>query len=131
MYWVMFSVVILLVVGWGSSENGMILYALYFSWAFLVLIYQLVLAIAKKFNMKAITFVLSVIAAKKASPDISVIPQLIVPVSVAYLLLTFIRIFADFVLYTVPVAFRTVFCGGIFVVIYITVFLFIGFFVDK
>lgn len=62
MYWVMFSVVILLVVGWGSSENGMILYALYFSWAFLVLIYQLVLAIAKKFNIKAITFVLSVIA---------------------------------------------------------------------
>ena len=78
-----------------------------------------------------IVFVLSVIAAKKANPDISVIPQLIVPVAVAYLLLTFIRIFADFVLYTVPVAFRTVFCGGIFVVIYITVFLFIGFFVDK
>ena len=40
--WAGFSVVILLLLGWGAPENGQILYALYFGWAFLVLLYQLV-----------------------------------------------------------------------------------------
>lgn len=39
--WALFSVVILLILGWGSQENGMILYSLYFGWAFIVLIFQL------------------------------------------------------------------------------------------
>jgi O-antigen/teichoic acid export membrane protein len=78
-----------------------------------------------------IVFILSVIAVTKDGQGISVIPQLIVPVSVSYLLLTFLRIFADFVLYTVPTVFRTFFCGGIFVLVYVTIFLFIGFFVDN
>lgn len=61
-FWVAFSVLILLVVGWGASENGMILYSLYFGWAFLVLIYQLVLVIAKKLNIKALTIIFSISA---------------------------------------------------------------------
>lgn len=31
--WMLFSVFLLLLVGWGSRENGMILYSLYFQWA--------------------------------------------------------------------------------------------------
>ncbi len=40
--WVALSVVILFILGWGTSENGLILYELYFGWAFLVLLVQLV-----------------------------------------------------------------------------------------
>lgn len=39
--WAGFSVVLLLVVGWGASENGMVLYTLYFFWAFAALLYML------------------------------------------------------------------------------------------
>ena len=34
-YWILVSAVILLGVGWGAAENGMILYSMYFVWAFL------------------------------------------------------------------------------------------------
>ena len=33
--WVLFSVVLLAIVGYGASENGFILYSYYFSWAFI------------------------------------------------------------------------------------------------
>lgn len=39
--WVGFSLVLLLGLGWGTGENGLILYALYFGWAFFVLLFQL------------------------------------------------------------------------------------------
>ena len=51
-YWVCFSVVMLLILGWGTKENGLILYALYFGWAFLVLLFQLVEKTGKRFKMK-------------------------------------------------------------------------------
>lgn len=38
--WVVFSVFILAIIGWGAYENGMILYSLYFSWAYVCLIYM-------------------------------------------------------------------------------------------
>lgn len=38
MGWVSYSVVILGLIGWGSTENGMVLYILYFSWAFFALL---------------------------------------------------------------------------------------------
>jgi hypothetical protein len=44
--WVLFSFVILCVIGWGAAENGLVLYTLYFSWAFLSLV---VMAIEKLF----------------------------------------------------------------------------------
>lgn len=50
--WVAFSVVMLLGLGWGTKENGLILYALYFGWAFLVLLFQLVEKIEDKLNTK-------------------------------------------------------------------------------
>ena len=46
--WAGFSAVLLLAVGWGAPENGMILYTLYFGWAFLVLLFRLVERIAAK-----------------------------------------------------------------------------------
>ena len=39
--WILFSFVILCVGGWGTYENGLILYSLYFSWAFYTLFYRL------------------------------------------------------------------------------------------
>ena len=50
--WVGFSVIMLLGLGWGTVENGLILYALYFSWAFLVLLFQLLEKVGEtlKFN---------------------------------------------------------------------------------
>lgn len=39
--WVVFSALVLLAAGWGTQENGLILYSLYFGWAFPVLLYRL------------------------------------------------------------------------------------------
>jgi hypothetical protein len=39
--WVGFSIVLLMLVGWGAAENGMVLYTLYFFWAFAALLYAL------------------------------------------------------------------------------------------
>ena len=45
--WILFSGVILLGIGWGTAENGLLLYALYFAWAYIVLIYQFLKKICK------------------------------------------------------------------------------------
>lgn len=50
-YWVIFSVAILCIVGWGTKENGLILYSLYFSWAFVILLYNLMKYIFNKFKI--------------------------------------------------------------------------------
>ncbi len=39
--WMLFSLFLLLLIGWGSPENGMILYSLYFQWAFSALVWLL------------------------------------------------------------------------------------------
>lgn len=57
--WVGFSVVMLLVLGWGTEENGLILYSLYFGWAFLVLLFQLVEKIQDKLKVKFLIPVLT------------------------------------------------------------------------
>lgn len=46
--WVAFSVIILFAVGWGTAENGLILYTLYFAWAYLILLYQFLKNILRK-----------------------------------------------------------------------------------
>ena len=46
--WVLFSVFLLLIVGYGASENGFILYSYYFSWAFVCLIFRLFELLLKK-----------------------------------------------------------------------------------
>ena len=45
--WFVFSFIILCLVGWGTSENGLILYQLYFSWAFIVLFYHGIVSIIR------------------------------------------------------------------------------------
>ena len=63
--WIGFSVFILLIVGWGSPENGMLLYSLYFSWAFIVLLFMLLQWISEKLNIKlfipVVSFVIAVL----------------------------------------------------------------------
>lgn len=63
--WVVFSVALLLVLGWGTAENGLILYSLYFGWAFLVLLFQLVEKMESTFNtcflIPAATIVIAVL----------------------------------------------------------------------
>lgn len=56
--WIALSWVMLLVLGWGTGENGLILYGLYFGWAFLALLVQLVETIERKCN---VNFLLPVI----------------------------------------------------------------------
>lgn len=60
--WVGFSVVMLLGLGWGTKENGLILYALYFGWAFLVLLFQLVEKIESKLNVRYLIPIFTVCA---------------------------------------------------------------------
>lgn len=40
--WLGFSFLVLVVLGWGTPENGLILYALYFGWAVILLLFALV-----------------------------------------------------------------------------------------
>jgi hypothetical protein len=47
--WMLFSFGLLVIVGWGASENGMILYSLYFFWALLSLIFAGIKKLLAKF----------------------------------------------------------------------------------
>lgn len=60
--WVIFSFALLGLVGWGTAENGLVLYTLYFSWAYLVLAFLALTALTKKWKT-AQTVVLGGIAA--------------------------------------------------------------------
>jgi hypothetical protein len=51
MSWIFFSFLILCLIGWGTTENGLILYSLYFSWAFVSLIILGVERILSKYSM--------------------------------------------------------------------------------
>ena len=57
--WVIFSVIMLFVLGWGTQENGLVLYSLYFGWAYFVLIFQLLQNIFK--NPKAFKIAIAVL----------------------------------------------------------------------
>lgn len=61
--WCVFSAAILLLMGWGTAENGLILYSLYFGWSFLVLLFQLVEKIEEKLRAKFLVPLLSVAGA--------------------------------------------------------------------
>ena len=54
--WVIFSVILLLFIGWGTSENGLILYSLYFAFAYLSLFYLFFRSIIK--NDKVFKFLI-------------------------------------------------------------------------
>ena len=52
--WCLFSMIVLGIAGWGTNENGLILYSLYFGWAYLALIVKLGMAIVKKLKVEKI-----------------------------------------------------------------------------
>lgn len=58
--WIVLSIVMLLGLGWGTAENGLILYELYFGWAFLVLLFQLVEKIEDRLNVNFLVPVFSI-----------------------------------------------------------------------
>ncbi len=76
-------------------------------------------------------FALSLFVVRSVYSAGRVFYHLFLPVVLSYILLTFVRTLADFVLYSIPTAFRTVFCGGLFVLVYGTVMIFAGVFIDK
>ena len=59
--WVIFSFFILSIFGWGTQEIGLILYTLYFSWAFIVLIYSLIDKLFSKIPKLEYTLLISLI----------------------------------------------------------------------
>ena len=60
--WVAFSPVLLVLIGWGAKENGMILYTLYFGWAFISLFIMLINKIPKKlFVIKHVLYSISLL----------------------------------------------------------------------
>jgi HAD superfamily phosphoserine phosphatase-like hydrolase len=58
--WIIFSFIILCVIGWGTKENGAILYSLYFFWPYVSLLCLLINKIKKK-NIKIFIYVLLII----------------------------------------------------------------------
>ena len=60
--WILLSMIVLIAIGWGTRENGLILYELYFGWPYLVLIYQLFEKICDRFSLKKIFPVICVSA---------------------------------------------------------------------
>ena len=50
--WMLLSVAVLVIAGWGISENGLFLYSLYFGWPFLILIFNLIKAVGDKLKIK-------------------------------------------------------------------------------
>ena len=47
LFWILFSFILLCIFGWGTSENGLILYSIYFAFAYISLLFML---IKKMFN---------------------------------------------------------------------------------
>lgn len=56
--WVVFSFLLLCVVGWGTSENGLNLYSLYFAWAYIILIYLFIDRLIKNDKIKNVLIVI-------------------------------------------------------------------------
>lgn len=52
--WLTFSVFVLCLIGWGTQENGLVIYSLYFGWAYFVLIFMLIEKLLA--NLKAVRY---------------------------------------------------------------------------
>ncbi|MBR2523032.1 MAG: hypothetical protein IKE53_01180 [Clostridiales bacterium] len=60
--WIIMSALLLLAIGWGTVENGLILYCLYFGWSFPVLLFNLMKHAEEKLKTVVITPVITVIS---------------------------------------------------------------------
>ena len=68
MLWIIYSIIILIFVGWGTVENGLILYSLYFAWAFYSMIYLLIIKIFK--NKQVFKFIIAVLVSLMMTTNI-------------------------------------------------------------
>ena len=59
--WILFSILVLVLIGWGQPENGLILYSLYFSWAYLILIYLLIKKIFIKERIFKLVMIITIL----------------------------------------------------------------------
>ena len=59
--WILFSVFALCILGWGSAENGMILYSLYFGWPFFILLFQFVEKIEHWLHLRSVLPIVCII----------------------------------------------------------------------
>lgn len=59
--WLLFSLMILFIMGWGIKENGLILYSLYFGWSYIVLIYELIDYVGDKFKLKNLSSIIIIL----------------------------------------------------------------------
>ena len=48
--WVLFSFFVMVIMGWGTIENGLILYTLYFGWAYITLLFEAVNGVLHRFS---------------------------------------------------------------------------------
>ncbi len=78
-----------------------------------------------------LVFLLSLNSIRGVYPAKNLLGNIVYPAMLSYVLLTFMRALADFVLYNIPTGFTTIFCGVVFVVVYLCLLVFMGFFVDK
>lgn len=60
-FWVIFSIIILLILGWGTSENGLILYSLYFAFAYFILYFLFLQRLFKNIKLFKLSVLASVI----------------------------------------------------------------------
>ena len=51
---IIFSIMILIILGWGTKENALILYSLYFGWSYFILLFQLIEKIEEKLKLNFI-----------------------------------------------------------------------------
>ena len=61
-FWMLLSIAVLVIAGWGTAENGLILYTLYFGWAYLALLFQLAVTVCEKLKAGIAVPVISAIA---------------------------------------------------------------------
>jgi len=73
--WMLFSILVMVVMGWGTSENGLILYSLYFGWPYLVSIFCLVKKVQTQLGWRwlliAVGVLCSVVFLLKNMPELS------------------------------------------------------------
>ncbi len=84
--------------------------------------------IASQIVFHILVFFMSVYIVKSVYPVKSLLSNLVYPALLSYVLLSFIRAMARLYLYVVPLTFRTVFCGGVFVLCYGAILILAGFF---
>lgn len=51
MVWITYSFALLFLIGWGTVENGLILYTLYFAWAYISLVFMFIERVFKKYKI--------------------------------------------------------------------------------